>query len=225
MNIYASDPALAPRPRTRYSDAMTDVTVISLGGSLIAPDAVDTGFLAAFHRLAVAHLEAEPAAEADRDLRRRRAGPPLPGRLPRAGPIGLERRPRLGRHRGHARQRRAGAARVRRARAASRRRDRPDRRATGSRDGSWSPRGGSPASRRTTTRSSSPGGSARARWSTCRTSRRCTPPIRRRTRRPGRWTRSRGRSSGRSSARSGRRAGTPRSIPRRRGPPPPRACG
>jgi len=39
---------------------MADVTVISLGGSLIAPDAVDTGFLASFHRLAVAHLEAAP---------------------------------------------------------------------------------------------------------------------------------------------------------------------
>jgi uridylate kinase len=39
---------------------MTDVTVISLGGSLIAPDAVDTGFLASFHRLAVAHLDADP---------------------------------------------------------------------------------------------------------------------------------------------------------------------
>jgi uridylate kinase len=39
---------------------MADVTVISLGGSLIAPDAVDTGFLAAFHRLAAEHLEADP---------------------------------------------------------------------------------------------------------------------------------------------------------------------
>ena len=39
---------------------MTDVTVISLGGSLIAPEAVDTGFLASFHRLAVAHIDAEP---------------------------------------------------------------------------------------------------------------------------------------------------------------------
>jgi len=39
---------------------MADVTVMSLGGSLIAPDAVDTGFLASFHRLAVAHLEAAP---------------------------------------------------------------------------------------------------------------------------------------------------------------------
>jgi uridylate kinase len=38
---------------------MVDVTVISLGGSLIAPDAVDTAFLAVFHRLAVAHLEAD----------------------------------------------------------------------------------------------------------------------------------------------------------------------
>jgi uridylate kinase len=39
---------------------MADVTAISLGGSLIAPDAVDTGFLAAFHRLALEHLEADP---------------------------------------------------------------------------------------------------------------------------------------------------------------------
>jgi uridylate kinase len=38
---------------------MTDVTVISLGGSLIAPDAVDTAFLASFHRLAVDHLKAD----------------------------------------------------------------------------------------------------------------------------------------------------------------------
>jgi uridylate kinase len=38
---------------------MADVTVISLGGSLIAPDAVDTGFLASFHRLALDHLEAD----------------------------------------------------------------------------------------------------------------------------------------------------------------------
>jgi uridylate kinase len=38
---------------------MADVTVISLGGSLIAPDAVDTAFLASFHRLAAAHLEAD----------------------------------------------------------------------------------------------------------------------------------------------------------------------
>jgi uridylate kinase len=37
---------------------MADVTVISLGGSLIAPEAVDTGFLASFHRLASGHLEA-----------------------------------------------------------------------------------------------------------------------------------------------------------------------
>jgi uridylate kinase len=34
-------------------------TVISLGGSLIAPDAVDTAFLASFHRLALGHLEAD----------------------------------------------------------------------------------------------------------------------------------------------------------------------
>jgi len=60
MNVYASGPALAPPPRTGYSDTMADVTVISLGGSLIAPDAVDTGFLAGFHRLAVAHLDADP---------------------------------------------------------------------------------------------------------------------------------------------------------------------
>lgn len=38
---------------------MARVTVISLGGSLIAPDAVDTAFLAAFHRLALAHLDAD----------------------------------------------------------------------------------------------------------------------------------------------------------------------
>jgi uridylate kinase len=38
---------------------MADVTVISLGGSLIAPEAVDTAFLAAFHRLALDHLEAD----------------------------------------------------------------------------------------------------------------------------------------------------------------------
>jgi uridylate kinase len=37
---------------------MADVTVISLGGSLIAPDAVDTAFLASFHRLALEHLAA-----------------------------------------------------------------------------------------------------------------------------------------------------------------------
>ena len=38
---------------------MADATVISLGGSLIAPDAVDTEFLASFHRLALGHLEAD----------------------------------------------------------------------------------------------------------------------------------------------------------------------
>jgi len=38
---------------------MADVTVISLGGSLIAPDAVDTAFLASFHRLSIEHLEAD----------------------------------------------------------------------------------------------------------------------------------------------------------------------
>lgn len=38
---------------------MADVTVISLGGSLIAPEAVDTGFLASFHRLALGHLDAD----------------------------------------------------------------------------------------------------------------------------------------------------------------------
>ncbi|MCX7028981.1 MAG: UMP kinase [Spirochaetes bacterium] len=38
---------------------MADATVISLGGSLIAPDAVDTAFLASFHRLALGHLEAD----------------------------------------------------------------------------------------------------------------------------------------------------------------------
>jgi uridylate kinase len=38
---------------------MADVTVISLGGSLIAPDAVDTAFLASFHRLALEHLAAD----------------------------------------------------------------------------------------------------------------------------------------------------------------------
>jgi uridylate kinase len=38
---------------------MADVTVISLGGSLIAPDAVDTVFLASFRRLAADHLEAD----------------------------------------------------------------------------------------------------------------------------------------------------------------------
>jgi len=38
---------------------MADVTVISLGGSLIAPDGVDTTFLASFHRLALGHLEAD----------------------------------------------------------------------------------------------------------------------------------------------------------------------
>jgi uridylate kinase len=38
---------------------MADMTVISLGGSLIAPDAVDTVFLASFHRLAADHLEAD----------------------------------------------------------------------------------------------------------------------------------------------------------------------
>src|SRR5512133_1600100 len=60
MNIYASDPALAAGRRTGYSGGMADVTVISLGGSLIAPDAVDTGFLASFQRIAVAHIDAEP---------------------------------------------------------------------------------------------------------------------------------------------------------------------
>jgi len=38
---------------------MADVTVISLGGSLIAPDVLDTAFLASFHRLALGHLEAD----------------------------------------------------------------------------------------------------------------------------------------------------------------------
>jgi uridylate kinase len=38
---------------------MADATVISLGGSLIAPEAVDTAFLASFHRLAIGHLDAD----------------------------------------------------------------------------------------------------------------------------------------------------------------------
>jgi uridylate kinase len=40
---------------------MADIQVVSLGGSLIAPDGVDTVFLASFHRLAVAHLETDAA--------------------------------------------------------------------------------------------------------------------------------------------------------------------
>ena len=222
VHIYASElpTGCAPRARSGYSRLMTDVTVISLGGSLIAPEAVDTAFLASFHRLAVG-TSTPTGPEADRDLRRRRPRPALPGRLPRARPSALERRPRLGRHRGHPRERRAGAPHVRRpVRRAPSSPTRPP--CAGSPGGSWWPRAGSRASRPTTTRSSWPGGSARGRWSTCRTSRRSTPPTRRRIRRRGRWTRCRGRSSAGSSARSGPRAGTPRSIPRRPGPPPPR---
>jgi uridylate kinase len=60
MNMQAGrGPRLARQPGTGYSGRMADVTVISLGGSLIAPDAVDTAFLASFHRLALDHLAAD----------------------------------------------------------------------------------------------------------------------------------------------------------------------
>lgn len=47
---------LASGPRIVYSVVMTNVTVISLGGSLIAPGGVDTAFLTGFRGCAVEYL-------------------------------------------------------------------------------------------------------------------------------------------------------------------------
>lgn len=55
-------PVLAGRPEMIYSKRMAPhVTVISLGGSIIAPRGVDTGFLKGFTRLVEGYLEADEA--------------------------------------------------------------------------------------------------------------------------------------------------------------------
>jgi len=60
LNERAGSAALAGRIRMGYSLAMTtNVMVISLGGSLIAPKGVDTAFLKGFVRLAEEYIESD----------------------------------------------------------------------------------------------------------------------------------------------------------------------